>query len=258
MLVVRLNDGQSDYKTMGYLFQSTFFVDDSITEGIKESAFVAIKGDGKVAGLYGTEAVATLKYAEAGDRPVGVVYEESRESQYAGQMEMLKNSNNPVKTLLPYGNIEDRAIGLLRHGVMIISKVGETKYRHFNTVGISGTLTSFDSSLDDGAESTTEIEATKLKGLKVGDIIYLGSDKKKAILSSLTGGKFKVKNISGGAITSSDTAFEAKSAIGEPVYLNTNQKEAGELPFTLDPSSGVKVGWIESPISVRFNLDLAL
>ena len=251
-LIARVKNSQSETQN-GILFQSTFHVDDSVKNGIKHGRFVAIKADGKCAGLYGAKTVATLVEAGKGKAPVGIVYEESRPSQYQGPMEaLLEAESKAAKALLPYGNIEDRAIGLLRRGVVEISDTEFTKYRHFNTVDVVLGVAASIPAIAKNATGDIPVAGAANK-IKVGALVEVAG--KKAVVEAIAASKITVKAIDAIAAATNGGAVKALGVIGKPVYL----AEAGsELPFTLHPGTGFKVGFVESPIAVRFNLDLAL
>lgn len=133
---IRFKESQAEYKSNAKLYQTTFFVDDSLTVGIKNCFFTAIKGDGISAG----SPKATLQYADAasGVSAKGLVPDPSKRDMF-----LAGNDFNHENFLFPYGHREDVRIGLVKNGVMNVSVQGRPKQMYFfikdETVVLGGT-----------------------------------------------------------------------------------------------------------------------
>lgn len=257
--IINVKNSQSEFMTTGHLFQNTYYVDDSIKDGLELGTFCGV-ASGISKCKQSTGDVQTVLVGAGKDVKIkasGVIYNASPRDQY-GRTDDLTDETR----LYPYGNRESTAYGLLKKGVISINNTN-SKYdlRIYRTIDIklegTGTVASGVLTLTKG---TSE--------LKYGDKISI--DNKIGYVSEVTSTiSYKVVGLED---ISSASEVTIKCQIDDPVYLNkavtiTPDKKGhfdklSDLPFTtVPPQSGELsqlVGYIESPMHIRFDLTLQL
>lgn len=253
--MINVKNSQSEFQITRHLFQNTYYVDDSIKDGLELGTFCGVaSGTSKCRQENGTaQAVMIPAGKDSKVKAAGIVYDSSAKDQYRRADDMSNETR-----LYPYGDRQDLAFGLLKKGVIEISDLSSKhNIRVYRTVDQdfgNGTVSSGTLTLDKGT-----------KELKYGDKISFGDDI--GHISEVTNDTtYKVIGIQDGA----SKKVIAKCQMDEPVYLNkavTIKPEAkgkfeklSDLPFTtVPPQQGELsqvVGYIESPKHVRIDLTI--
>lgn len=284
-LILNVKNSQSEFTNTGFLFQGTWYVDNSFvatptfTGGLESASFCGIKSGTSLCLVDGLQEQATLfpasDIAVSGAiggldvtalKASGIIYKESPRDRY-GRTDNLSDETR----LHPYGNREDKAIGLLKKGVLEVSDFAIQRYKHFastdtvlvngaNGNPITGTVTS----------NTLTLTAEPQYLLKYGDKVQVGGT---------VGYVTNVVSTTVVDVTHADISASTVTnlcQIDDPIYLNTftdtsdieitpgrvgrGWNDASELPFRTFPLSGATidqvVGYIESPIAVRIDLTI--
>ena len=256
--IISVRNSQSEFLTTGHLFQNTYYVDDSIKNGLEVGTFCGVaSGKSKCRQENGEEqAVLVASGKDIKVKASGIIYNASPRDQY-GRTDDLTDETR----LFPYGDRQDLAYGLLKKGVIEISDT-ENKYniRVYRTVDVklegTGTVAS-------GVLTLTNATSE----LKYGDKILVG-DKIGYVSGVTSTTSYKVVGLE----DASSQQVTIKCQMDDPVYLNKavtiepaekgHFKTLADLPFTtVPPQSGELsqlVGYIESPKHVRIDLTLQL
>lgn len=253
--IINVKNSQSEFQTTGHLFQNTYYVDDSIKDGLELGTFCGVASGTSKCRQENGEAQ-TVMVAAGKDVKVkasGIVYESSSRDQY-GRTDDLSDETR----LYPYGNREYLAYGLLKRGVVEISDTSNKfNIRVYRTV---------DQAFGKGSVNEGVLTLTKgTKELRYGDKITFGDDI--GHISEVTSEtEYKVVGIANG----NDKEVVAKCQMDEPVYLNNavkikpedkgHFKSLADLPFTTVPAVQGElsqvVGYIESPKHIRIDLTI--
>ena len=247
-LTVKVKDSQAEYRLSNYKFQSTFFVDSSVTAGLKAGFFAGLKGDGTSNGV---TPVTTLVYAgaDAKIKASGIIYQASAVDAY-GRRDNLSEETN----LFPFGVRTSEGIGLLKKAVLEVTDNSNSYNTYFRTTTYTlGTPTS-------QTNTTITYTGDKTSLVRIGDkikntattyvtnVVYTAAPTNTTVITTVTGD----------TLGTDATETFVLTQIDEPVYLAVNM--TGDLPFTtIPPASGdLKqiVGVIESGIAVRIDLTL--
>lgn len=256
MLVITVKESQAEYRNTGMLFQGTWYVDDSIVDGLEKGTFCGIaSGKSKCLNEKGGQEQATLVPAgkDVKVKASGIVYESSAPDRYGR-----KDNMEDETRLYPYGRRQSLAIGLLKEGVLQVSSTLDPKYRHFRTVDeVVGTTTGA------VAGGVITLNADAKVEVRYGDKIKVGDEVGHVVEVT---SKTSIKAV--GLTDSATGEVKVLCQIDDPVYLNKKvtikpedhgkyEKIEG-LPFTTVPPQdgelGQYVGYVESPISVRVDL----
>lgn len=246
MYKISVKNSQNEFVNTGMLFQSTWYVDDSIQEGLELGTFCAVQSGTSKCFALGKAEQGTLHQAHVGGpKAAGVVYRASARDRYG------RSDNFSDETrYFPYGKREDTAIGLLKNCVIEISTF--LKERFFRT---------YDEVLEE------EIEITNANIIPTMKAVY--GEKLEVIVNGVSKICHVVSVDENGATVNADlelgtATVVAKCQMDDPIYLNTKPvvengvfKNREDLPFTTVRISGDEdqmVGYIESPIAVRINI----
>lgn len=256
MYILTSKNNQIDPRITYTLYQNTYYVDDSVKEGLSLATFCSIQSGNSMCRQEGKTAQATLMYAgkDVNRKASGIIYDTSSKDQY-GRTDDLDREYN----LYPYGNREFEAIALIKKGVIEISNLeNKQNIRVYRTV---------DEKLADTV-TITDKNSFILSGnkLEYGDKLEITSadETVKDIVHVLSVEGDKVTFIPETEITSTKTII-AKCQMDDPVYLNNVPKvnkgkyaSKADFPFTpIRASIGELdqlVGYIESPKHIRIDL----
>ena len=253
--IINVKNSQSEFQITAHRFQNTYYVDDSIKDGLELGTFCGIaSGNSKCRQENGTaQAVMVPAGKDIKVKAAGIVYDSSSIDQYR-RTDDLSNETR----LYPYGDRQDMAFGLLKKGVIEISNTANKhNIRVYRTV---------DQAFGKGTVASGVLTLTKgTKELKYGDKITFGDDI--GHISEVTNETtYKVVGIG----DASDKEVVAKCQMDEPVYLNKavvikpeakgHFEKMEELPFTTVPpvqgELSQVVGYIESPKHIRIDLTI--
>lgn len=248
--LLSVKDSQSIYRNTGYLFQGTWYVDDSLKNGLNIATFCCIEsGKSKCSSVIGFKQATLFPSGKNINRKAsGLIYTTSAIDRYERTDDM-----SDEYRLFPYGDRQFLAIGLLKQGVVTIST--KNKENIYRTV---------DTTLENVKISNSKItDKNIVSKLQYGDKIEINSihyyiekinEKEAQIVPEL-------KDYSGSIVI--------KCQIDDPVYLNNevvdNLKNGeyhnlNELPFTTVRAKVGEldqlVGYIESPTAVRIDLSV--
>lgn len=253
MYKINVKNSQIECENTGFLFQNTYYVDDTIQEGLPIATFCAI-GNGVSAG----KKQATLSQAgKDGKKASGVIYTTSPRDQYAR-----RDDFSDEVMLFPYGRRQEEAIGLLKKCVIEISN--GTKKHVFRTVD------------DLLVENATVAEKKKVTitnpiAVKYGDKIELiekGGDSNKSTIHHIIAVNDKELTFTPEFNGSGNVDVVVKCQMDDPIYLNKMPVQSSgvyekmeDLPFTTIRATAEGeldqlVGYIESPIAIRIDLNL--
>lgn len=239
-LKISVKNSQSDFVNTGMLFQGTWYVDNSLPEGLESATFCGIKGGQSACLVDGKMDQATLWPAGTDAlKASGIVYKQSARDRYGRTDDMTDETR-----YYPYGIREDKAIGLLKKGVIEVSSTENQRYRHWYTC------------------DTAVLE----RDLKHGDLVKTDEGTAHVVSVNKLTGK---ATITEGTLTLVDGKATALCQIDAPLFLNTavtiKPEDKGAfagaegLPFTtIKPESGIVqlVGYVESAIAARIDLTL--
>lgn len=243
MYKISVKNSQADFVNTGMLFQGTWYVDNSIIDGLEAATFCSVAGGKSKCLSNGIEDQATLWHAGKDTaKASGVVYMTSAPDRYRRSDDMSDETR-----LFPYGKRQDLAMGLLKKCVIEVSNgTRETVFRTFDkTISASGIT-------EDGFSTSEKV--------KYGDKVEVNGTIH--WITEVVGANVKVtpaiENTAGSAVI-------LKSQIDDPIYLNDKVEWKGEcvntseLPFTTIRAYNAGeidqlVGYIESPIAVRIDL----
>lgn len=263
-IVVTVKDSQAIYRTEDFKFQGTYLVDDALTLGLKKGFFFGIQGAGTGNGVaqctltyanatavtYGAGVLATGAITVPITKASGIIYESSAIDQYRRTDAVTDEPN-----VFPAGNREYVGFGLMKKGVLEISDDTNGQATYFTSVKTAIGTTS--------AQTGTTTFTMTLPGdlrtsVKIGDklsnngVIVWVTDVTYSSPSTV------ITTALGGYGDTASKVVYKMSQIDDPVYLADTM--AGDLPFTtLVPTTGKLkqiVGYIESPIAVRIDLEL--
>jgi len=260
---VRFKNSQAEFMiTPAKKYQATFYVADEYTKGLKSCTFAAVKDDGTsngksettltyagaVAKTYGAGVLADGAITLPAKKASGIIYDSSTIDQF-GREDNFSNEEN----LFPFGNREDKSMGLVKKGVIEITDTAGTKINIFNTkkstLGVPASQT----------DTTITYVGNKTALVKAGDKIL--NTETAYVVSAVFGGVNTVITVNSDAtlgVVATETFTVGQ--IDDPVYLADDM--SGDLPFTtIPPVSGSGklkqiVGYIENAISVRVDLTI--
>lgn len=254
MYILNSKNNQINPQITYELYQNTYYVDDSVVDGLSIATFCHVQS-GKSSCLQdGHKEQATLVYAgkDLNKKASGFIYETSSRDQY-GRTDDIEDEYN----LYPYGNRQSKAISLIKKGVIEISDIdNKNNIRVYRTVDekIADSITI------EGKNSFT----LKNNKLQYGDKLELVGDDKKDIVHVLSVNGDKIIFTPETEIATTKTIV-AKCQMDDPVYLNNAPKvtkgkyvSREDFPFTpIRAKSGELdqlVGYIESPKHIRVDL----
>lgn len=260
---VKVKQSQTSQNITGFKPQATFFVDDSLTVGLKAGFFVTTKTDGTADG----NAEATLTYANANTattysagvlavgaivvpqkKALGILYE-------ASPVDPLGRKDNfaDSEKLLPKGRLQDFRVGLVKDAVLEITDTTSTDGRYFRTANdLLGTP-----SAQDGTAKTITITGDVTARVRAGDRVLNNSVTTQVVSAVYTSPSTVITTLVGGYgdVAKATTVL---GQIGEIGYLTDDA--TGDLPFTfVVPTTGKikqKVGYVESAIAFRVETDV--
>lgn len=256
MYFINVKNSQNEFVNTGFLFQNTYYVDDSIQEGLPIASFCSVASGTSKCRQHGVEQATLHKAGKTLAKASGVIYTTSPKDMYGRRDDF----TNEVM-LYPYGQRQDQAIGLLKKCVI---EIGDGTKKHvFRTVD--------EVLLESGSVTTNnKVTITSDTPVKYGDKIEL-IDTGASNASSI----HHIIAVSGKEITFTPNATVtgpvkviAKCQMDDPVYLNNAPvhkkgiyEKMEDLPFTTVRTTtrgeiDQLVGYIESPLAIRIDLNL--
>lgn len=257
MFKLNVKNSQLEPLTTGTLYQTTYYVDDALKDGIEYGTFCGVaSGNSKCVqeGNKTKQAVLVEAGKDIKVKASGIIYDASARDRY-GRSDDFENETRRY----PYGYREDTALSLIKKGVLeVLEPNNFYNLRIFRSTDLdlgNGTVSSNVLTLD---EDNTE--------LKYGD---------KITIQDVTGWVSEVtdtKHFKVIGFNSESGNVVAKCQMDDPVYLNkkvTIKPEAkgkfeklSDLPFTTIPAQSGElsqiIGYIESPRHIRFDLTIQI
>lgn len=257
MYFINVKHSQNEFVNTGFLFQNTYYVDDSIKEGLPIASFCSIYSGTSICLQNGVKEQATLhKAGKKVAKASGVIYTTSPKDMY-GRTDDFSNET----MLYPYGQRQDKAIGLLKKCVI---EIGDGTKKHvFRTV---------DEVLVDSASVTEnkKVTITSNTELKYGDkieIIDTGAENASSI-HHIVAINDKEITFTPDANVTGPVKVLVKCQMDDPIYLNDVPVQKNgiyekmeDLPFTTIRTTtpgeiDQLVGYVESPVAIRIDLNL--
>lgn len=250
-LVLTMNNAQSEFVNTGYLFQNTYYVDDSIVDGLEFATFCTVEsGESKCQQRGRKQAVLVAAGKDIKKKASGIIYTTSPRDPYARRDDLANETR-----LFPYGRRQENAIGLLKKGVILVSSDLTSKHREWLTYDIElgkGTVASNVLTLEKGTSELKYGSKISVDG-KIGYVTEKTSET-----------SYKVQGLE----DATSKEVKALCQMDDPLYLNKEVtikatdkglfKDSSALPFTTVPPVAGElaqvVGYIESPIAARIDL----
>lgn len=256
MYILNSKNNQLDPQITYKLYQNTYYVDDSIKDGLSIATFCSVQSGSSKCLQEGKKEQATLCYAgkDVNKKASGFIYDTSARDQY-GRRDDISDEYN----LYPYGDRQSLAIPLVKKGVIEISDLSNKTNRIYRTA--DEIIANTNVVIND--KHTFVLTGNKLQ---YGDKLELinNDDDKREIVYVV---KVKGENVTFTPDTeiSISKNIIAKCQMDDPVYLNNSPKvEKGiytsreNFPFTpIRANVGELdqlVGYIESPKHIRVDL----
>lgn len=258
---VKVRQSQLKTNTTKVRPSATYFVDDSLTVGLKNAKFITVKPDGTADG----NVEATLTYAGAAaktydagvlaagaivvpqKKALGIQYESTKKDPLGRKDDLTDNEN-----LLPKGRLQDWRIGFITEGILDITDTTQAEGRYFRTTNdLLGTP-----SAQDATAKTITMTGDLTARVRAGDNVLNNGVTTQVVSAVYTSPSTVITTLAGGYgdIAKPTTVL---SQIGEIGYLADDM--TGDLPFTfVVPTSGkIKqpVGIVESATTFRVAID---